>query len=108
MSGRAINGSLDQARRDVTAAQNDVNRPQAQIDEQKRYIAYQERLHADKRRWFDRLSFWTSPGLSGARRLRRPLCAAEITAAYTKIGGLEAARARRTRPWSSPSSVCAA
>ncbi|MEZ5215934.1 MAG: hypothetical protein R2715_04885 [Ilumatobacteraceae bacterium] len=100
--------AFDQARRDVTAAQNDVNRLQAQIDEQKRYIAYQERLIADKRRWFDRLSFWDK---SWAQRCSAPTAplAAEITAAYTKIGGLEAARwARRTRPWSSPSSVCAA
>lgn len=80
------------AEADVAAAQQSVNSLQHQINAQKRWINTLRGQIAAKQRWYNRLAWydkaWGWTVLSGYSAAK----GAEITTAYGKIGGLEAAK----------------
>lgn len=84
--------NLRAAEADVAAAQREVNSLQRQINDQKRWISTLNGQIAAKKRWYDRLSFWDKTWGWAAYSGYATAKGAEITTAYTKIGGLETAK----------------
>lgn len=84
--------NLNNAANAVQGAQTEVNRLQGLIDEQKRWIGTLEGQIAAKQRWVDEGNILEKIGRGIVFTGFSAAKGAEITTAYGKIGGLEAAK----------------
>jgi len=84
---------LNSARQSVTNAQNDVNRLQNEINSTKARINQLNDDISDKKRWFDKSKWYQKSYRWAEYSAYAAAKGTEIGALYTKIGGIETAKA---------------